>query len=109
MRETHSITMSNTSASKATGSANGMLFDTDTIGANVSKCWFGYLYAQHTDGYGIRIGNVRQLRFRLVTTVRASGSGDGIQLGAGDGVNNYNARGNLFFNVATTGGGGLIS
>lgn len=81
----------------ATGAQNGIAFDTTTTGANISLNTFGYLYAQHATGYGIRFGNCDNNLFMDSTAFSAS-SGTGIILAAGNGTVNA-CRDNVFMRV----------
>lgn len=93
---------------KALNTANGIKFDTDVLPGNTSFNTFGYLYAQHADGYGIRIGNTDNNVFQHVVASRSSGAGIGIILGAGDNVDYLNCRANQIL-ICNPGDGGLTA
>jgi hypothetical protein len=91
---------------EATGAADGIRFDTVQLGGNWSKNVAQYLYAEHDDGVGIRLGNIDNMIIDLITCARAvGGTGYGLVLGAGDGVNTNNCRGNQLGMVAPGDGG----
>lgn len=90
----------------ATGSQNGINIDTDTLGANTSYNIFETIAIAYENGYAIRVGNSDNNTFQQIWGFRAGGgTGEGMIIGAGDGVNNNSARGNLFVRVGISGGG----
>lgn len=92
---------------RATGSANGITFDTDVLPGNTSMNVFGYLYAQHVDGYGVRLGNTDNNVFEHIVC-NGTGTGIGIVLGAGDNTTRLNCRANNIL-ICSPGDGGVTA
>lgn len=92
---------------RATGSANGIKFDTDVLPGNTSMNVFGYLYAQHVDGYGVRLGNTDNNVFEHIVC-NGTGTGVGIVLGAGDNTTRLNCRANNIL-ICSPGDGGVTA
>lgn len=94
---------------RAIGAANGIKFDTDVLPGNTSMNVFGYLYAQHDDGYGVRLGNVDNNVFQHIVCSRlGGGTGIGVVLGAGDNTTRLNCRANNIL-ICSPGEGGVTA
>lgn len=90
---------------RATGAQNGILMDCG-VGANVSLNEFGYLYAQHESGYGIKLGNTDNNTFENLFASRiGGGTGVGVIFGAADGVTSAHSRGNVVMRCSPGSGG----
>lgn len=81
---------------RATGSSNGIVFDSSNTGTNISMNTMKYLYAYHENGTGILFGNTDNNDVDRLSVYRTSGTGIGVIFGSGNGTTVRPARANVF-------------
>ena len=88
---------------KPVAGAKGIVFDTNTLGANISFNEIQYLRCDGLDGDGITIGNCDNNVFSRVSATGSGGS-NGLVFGAADGVTSSPARANVVGMCSVTNG-----